>query len=415
MTEAPHIPLIVEVHAEETAILWLQRDRAVDAPHFNRMFLARLDERVEANLDGLRVAGRAGWEIARAAFDKAPEPGEAFTLAALAFGAGSARGIGEVCDIVDADADGRLTRAAVSGLGWLDPRLLNGRVQPLLDDRRPRVRALGLGACSVHRVDPREQLARFLDDEPAVRAGALKLAGQMGRIDLGTRILPDADTDGACRFRAAWAAVLLGDRRHALDALRRMAGRTGPFQVPAFDLAVAASPPDAVRAWLRDLGQAARPLAVRAAGLMGQVDLIPWLIDTMHDPQLGRSAGESFAMITGADLEFLDLDGPAPEGAPTGPTDLPSDTNVELDPDADLCWPNPAAVSAWWSEQTGQHAPGARRFLGRPASPEVYLAGFDTGYQRQRRAAALAIACHAPGQVLPNWRKREPLRVQGSR
>ena len=64
---APHIPLIVEVHAEEAAILWLQRDSAVEAPNFNRMFLSRLDERLEANVDGLLVAGRAGWDIARTA------------------------------------------------------------------------------------------------------------------------------------------------------------------------------------------------------------------------------------------------------------------------------------------------------------------------------------------------------------
>jgi hypothetical protein len=56
---------IVEQHAEEAAFLWLLRDAAVGAPHYDLKDLARLDERVEAHLDGLRIAGVEGWEICR--------------------------------------------------------------------------------------------------------------------------------------------------------------------------------------------------------------------------------------------------------------------------------------------------------------------------------------------------------------
>ena len=84
---AAHLPLILEQHAEDAAILWLQRDRAVDAPHFKRLLLGRLEERLEAHLDGLRVAGPAGWETARAALEAYREPGEVFAAAVLARGA----------------------------------------------------------------------------------------------------------------------------------------------------------------------------------------------------------------------------------------------------------------------------------------------------------------------------------------
>ncbi|MBW2737521.1 MAG: hypothetical protein JRE64_01460, partial [Deltaproteobacteria bacterium] len=60
LTNIAVIESIVEQHAEEAAFLWLLRDAAVQAPHYSLNDLADMDERVEANNDGLRVAGEAG-------------------------------------------------------------------------------------------------------------------------------------------------------------------------------------------------------------------------------------------------------------------------------------------------------------------------------------------------------------------
>ncbi|MGI9500765.1 MAG: TIGR02270 family protein, partial [Geminicoccaceae bacterium] len=70
------IPHIVEQHAEEAAFLWLLRATAVKAPHYDLKDLARLDERVEAHIDGLRVAGEPGWTIALSELDRHQEDGE---------------------------------------------------------------------------------------------------------------------------------------------------------------------------------------------------------------------------------------------------------------------------------------------------------------------------------------------------
>src|SRR6185369_16143894 len=77
------IPKVVEQHAEQAGFLWLLRDDAVSAPHYSLGHLAKLDDRVEAHLDGLRIANSAGWQIV---LDQlaAREPGEAFAAAALA-------------------------------------------------------------------------------------------------------------------------------------------------------------------------------------------------------------------------------------------------------------------------------------------------------------------------------------------
>jgi len=410
LTEAPHIPLIVEVHAEDAAILWLQRDRAVDAPNFSRRFLSRLDERLEAHLDGLRVAGKAGWDIAKAAFEAAPEPGEAFMCAVLAFEGRDPAAIATVLEAVAADGSGRLRRAVASGLGWIEPGRLRGLVQPLLDDPRPAVRALGLAASSVHRGAPREQLARLLHDPaPEVRGEAAKLAGVMGRVELLAQILADPGTTEEEAFLCARAAVLLGDRGSALAALRAVASQPGPRQRAALELFGLAAPPDTVRHWLATLGAAGQPLAVQAAGLIGLPDLVPWLIEKMGDAKLARAAGQSLALITGVDLDDSDLSRPPPDDLPEAPNDDPADGRVALDPDEELSWPAPEAVAAWWRGQEGRFASGARYFLGQPASRAPFLSGFESGTQVQRRVAALALVCAAPGEVLANWRKREPV------
>ena len=61
---------IIEQHAEEAAFLWTMRDRAVHSPSYSLKDLSGLDERVEAHLDGLRVAGQFGWQACEQALDK---------------------------------------------------------------------------------------------------------------------------------------------------------------------------------------------------------------------------------------------------------------------------------------------------------------------------------------------------------
>ena len=66
------IPTIVYQHAEEAAFLWILRDATVWAPHCNLKNLARFDERVEAQIDRLRVDGDEGWRLPSRASPSTP-------------------------------------------------------------------------------------------------------------------------------------------------------------------------------------------------------------------------------------------------------------------------------------------------------------------------------------------------------
>lgn len=399
---------IVAQHAEEAAFLWHLRDLAVDRPHYAVRHLLRLEERLEAHLDGLRVAGAEGLELAQAELDRHGEPGEAFTLALLALEAGEDGRLGALLELARAVPATR--RGLAGALGWVGPAALRGRVGPWLDSPDPLERWLGLVACSLHRVDAQGRLARALEDpDAAVRARALRLAGETARRDLRPACLAAlADPDPACRLWAAWSAVRLGERGAALAALAGAAATAEPDGWPALDLAVRAMRPAEAAGWIRALngepGQARR--VVRALGALGDPAVVPWLIARMEEPVLARLAGEAFALVTGADLALLDLDRPPPAEPPGGPSDAPEAEDVALDPDEHLPWPDRARVEAWWAREGGGLARGTRHLLGRPVDAEACARAWAEGFQRQRRAAALELALLEPAAPLRAWRAR---------
>ena len=69
------ISVVIEQHAEEAAFLWLLRSGAVQKPNYDLNDLTELDNRVEAHVDGLRIAGDAGWDICQEVFSCGGAPG----------------------------------------------------------------------------------------------------------------------------------------------------------------------------------------------------------------------------------------------------------------------------------------------------------------------------------------------------
>jgi hypothetical protein len=86
---APVLREILRQHAEQAAFLWTVYDYHLLHPEENlemdEIRLIRLIERLEAHLDGLRVAGDAGREMAHELYDEYPEAGELFVVRMLAY------------------------------------------------------------------------------------------------------------------------------------------------------------------------------------------------------------------------------------------------------------------------------------------------------------------------------------------
>ncbi|RNJ46982.1 hypothetical protein B5V01_33725 [Mesorhizobium erdmanii] len=388
---------IVEQHAEDAAFLWLQRHRAVDSPDQHLKNLRRLDERIEAHIDGLRVAGEWGWQAAGKAFDLYQEPGETFVAAVLAFESLSENRIGYVLNLADASPD--LFRATVSALGWIQPDCVKDWIRALLADPLPSRRLLGLAACSVRRIDPATRLSRLLDDVPTVRARALRLAGEVGRTDLLSVVRAALDDpDETCRFWAAWSCVLLGDRHQSLEILRTHASAEGIGWKGAQLLLRAAGHRASVD-WLQDLrGDRSKDRLIAAgAGIVGDPTFVPWLTTRMRDRALARLAGESFASITGISLEEHGMNVSEPEEI-EGLDELANHAAG----DEDLAWPDVRKVREWWRQNQTNFGTGRRYLQGKPLTAQTLTQLFTNGTLRQRRGAALDLALVAPEAPLPN-------------
>lgn len=92
---APVLKEILRQHAEQAAFLWTVYDRAMkhpdENPEMDEERLARLVERLEAHLDGLRTAGEEGLAIAEEVYADYPEAGDLFVLRMLKNGADKLR------------------------------------------------------------------------------------------------------------------------------------------------------------------------------------------------------------------------------------------------------------------------------------------------------------------------------------
>lgn len=408
---------VVTQHAEEAAFLWLLRDGATSAPNYSLQDLADLDERVEAHIDGLRIAGSYGWKVAEEELGK-EEAGEIFSAGVLAFESGDAERIRKVLEIGGSEAE--LQRGLVSALGWLKFDQVKNLLTDFLVSEQAESLRVGIAAFAVHRRDPGEALlAATSHPDARLRARALEAAGELGRSDLMSRILYlFSDEDEGCRFFAAWSAARLGNRTPPVfDALRKIVDEGNAFAESALGIALRCMRVQEARDWvgkLRDNPEKHR-LAALGAGVIGDPALAGDLIAFMENDEMTRVAGEAFSMITGVDLAYDDLDGDEPEDFAGGPTENPEDEEVDLDPDEDLPWAVPDLVSKWWNEHRGNFRAGVRYLRGKEITTQSLRETLVKGNQRQRAAAALELAIQEPAQPLFEVRapgKRQLERLQ---
>jgi len=409
------IPPIVTRHAEEASFLWSLRSSAIVASHYSLRDVNALDARIEAHLDGLRIAGDEGWKLVVEELGW-KEAGEFFVASVLAFEGGKADRIEKVLGAVAGAPEG--IPGVASALGWLPIEQARPHITRLLNDADPVRRLIALSASAIHRHQPGPALGKaVIDPDLRLRARGLKAAGELGRTELIPALRQNVKgEDLACRFWSAWSLLLLSNDPMGISAMRTLAETPSRFSERAAAMYARRAEPTAVKEWYRK--QPTKPpkvrLAIASAAALGEIDAIPWLIGLMPQLPLSRMAGEAFTTITGADLALLDLENKPPKDFPSGPTDNPADEDVSMDPDDNLPFPNPQKVAGWWSKNQSRFAPGTRCLLGQPMDIANLGEVLRIGKQRQRAAAAIELSVRQPGTPLfetrmPGFRQRQLL------
>ncbi len=412
----PSLEVVVEQHTEEAAFLGLLRSIAVHEPHYDLNHLTTLDNRIEAHLDGLRIAGPVALETLLKQLDPNSQ-GEIFAATVLAFETANTSAMTRLAEHLRAHPDA--ARYMSAALGWLDWPHIEPWVDKLLGSPEALFRCIGLTACGMHRRDPGPTLiAGLAHADAAVVAQAARTAGELRRRDLLPAIRAHRlHADENARFWANWATVQMGDEE-ALLPLRQFAEQPGPLQQRALPVLLAWQPRETSVAWIRQLMPQAqqRRMVIQAVGLLGDPLSLPWLIQQMQDVPQARVAGEAFSLITGVDLALLDLERRDTPDYDAGPNDDPTDTNVALNDDENLPWPDPNLVEAWWQREKDVYHNGTGYFLGQPIGEQGYRQALIQAQQRQRRVAAHGLARFRPTEVLfpvaaPAWRQRALLKV----
>ncbi|HEX2961521.1 MAG TPA: TIGR02270 family protein [Ignavibacteriales bacterium] len=401
---------IISRHATEAAFLWLLRSMAVNQPHYSLKDLARLDDRLEAHLDGLRIAGDEGWDICKGELSF-NEPGEIFTAAVLAFESKKDERIREVLNKALQSPD--LLKSVISALGWIKYKDVMEYIGQFWFESEPLLQLIGIAASAVHRMDPPDEvlLDSLKNADLQLKLRALKAAGELGKVNMLPYLQNGfRDEIPLISYYAAKSAVLLGNQnapyllKEMLDKLEK------PYAEDALRLGIRKMNLSYAHSWTNELKEkpAQLRLAVISAGAAGDPAEIPWIMEMMKNGQIARIAGESFSMITGADLAYENLDKSLPEELNNGPTEDPEDENTELDADENLPMPDPEIVNKWWDSNKSRFKNGTRYLAGVPVASETMRQVLITGYQRQRTQAALELAMLRPGEKLFNTKAPGP-------
>jgi len=401
---------ILEQHIEDASFLWVLRSLAVRQPNYRAEDITQLEKRIEANLDGIMTSLARAWPLCleACAFE---EGGEAFVLAVTAFRSLEMEKIKTAVEFGFINDD--TFKGLVSALGWLPGGLCHDWIRRFLTSKELSHKYLALCACAVRSEDPGSYLNRIFEredclEEPLLYERALRAVGEFKRDDLFSVLNVNEkpeEVDGKSFWRI-WSAILLGNRT-LVESLEPFVLSANPWRAKAIDLAFRVLPMNVAKAWITKLAEtdASEREVIRASAILGDPQVIPWLLQTMKNPKFARLAGEAFSMITGISIEEKEL-----------VLDIPDITEFEhekdevesvtLNEDEHLPWPDADRLAVLWQKYSGTLTGGQRYFMGRSINTENCKHFILQGTQRIRSAAAQELALLDPKAPFVNTEAR---------
>jgi len=401
---------IYEQYVDEASFLWILRSVAIEQPHYTREDVYELEQRIQAQLDALMTSVDDAWEICLDALEL-EEPGEVFTSTIIAFRSHDQLKIQKALEVgLSSDQS---VKGLISAMGWLPGNLVHSWIKKFFTSKDLNHKYLAIAACSVRRENPTEYLNRILERDDCkahekLYARSLRLIGELRRLDLMSALSEGLQSDNEdIKFWAIWSSILLGNKAE-VSKLEPYILASGPNQINAINIAFRAMPVEQARGIISKLSvnpEQTRTV-IKATGVLGDPHAVNWLISLMSNPEVAKLSAEAMIMITGINLEEHQLILDEPPGLAQQPSDDTGDVDVSLDEDENLSWPDANKVSQVWMNLGRNFVTGQRYFMGQPISHEALKNKINSGYQRQRHAAAMELALSNSAFPLQNTRSR---------
>jgi uncharacterized protein (TIGR02270 family) len=399
-----------EQYGTDAAFLWLLRAIAIEQPHNNSGDILAIEQRIDAQLNGLMSSIDKGWAICKEGLAQ-EEAGEVFTAAVIAMRSRDPKRIQQAVE-VGLSSD-ECTKGLISAMGWLPENIVNPWTQRFLNGKDMGHKFLGLATCSIRRQDPGEALSNILQRDEckahdALYARALRLVGEFRRQDCMPALQAAiADERDDIRFWSNWSAVLLGQLTCLQQLKVFVLDPDSPYQNLALQLCFRVLTVEQGRQWISELAKDEKQArsVIKATGVLGDPHAVNWLISKMAEPKSAKLAGEAFSFITGADLVKHELTTEQPTTYSMLEND-DLDEYVELDEDENLSYPHQQKVLALWRNHGQKFLIGRRYFIGQALTTAWLKSILNNGTQRQRHAAALELALNDNTQTLVNSRAK---------
>ncbi len=405
---------ILEQHVENASFLWVLHRSALSQPHYSPDDLRQLQDRLDKNIQGLTLENEDCWPLCMAALEL-EGPGEVFISAIIAFSAENHTNIQAVIDVALTSDEN--VSAIVSALTWLPKKTTLFWVNKFLLSKNQDHKYLALEACSALGKPPGDYLKTIFSRPECLQHDkligcALRMIGELKQYSYATT-LKDAigSKNPEHAFWASWSTALLGPKQdgyhESIEYLCTTALTPGPHQETSINIVFRRlSNPDA-HALIKKLAKTNQQRAViHALSALGDPQAIPWLLELMPQTLWARSSAEAYANILGIDLEQDQLSSEAPENLLSGPSDDPSDDNIDMDEDENLPWPNVDKLHEEWNKNAHLFEKGTPYFMGARPAPQALKKVINDGRQRQRHAAALTLATVEANEVLINTMTR---------
>lgn len=295
--------------ADNASFLWVLRDRQRREPHVYPEHIAELDERIQANLDGLLLYGDEAWAIAQAN-GEFPQGGEAFCLGYLAF---SGEDISKIQYATEFGLQNPDTfKGLANCLAWLPGAKVHPWITQFFHSKNLDHKRLALAACRLRKEDPAGFLTQIFEREDCqahldLLAEALRAVGYFKRADLAARAIPFlTHADPQVVFWAVYASLCLGNLTPT-EMLKAYCSSDDEvlkhLQQKALLLAMHYLPIDTARCWIGEwVEQGLQRIAIQACGFLGDSNSIPWLINQLEQAEFNRIAGEALYLITKSKL-----------------------------------------------------------------------------------------------------------------
>jgi len=137
---------------------------------------------------------------------------------------------------------------------------------------------------------------------------------------------------------------------------------------------------------------------------MGDPQAVEWLLQRMQVTEFSRVAAEAFCLITGTDLNAMNMTLKEPDTNDASPSEDAGDENVKMHDDENLPWPDVIKLTAYWGSIKNNFIAGQRYLLGNQIELVFLKNSLHTAYQRQRHAIAYEIALMDKTEILFNTR-----------